>query len=992
MYMNKSALFLFVATYGRGTNAALPPSCEENESSACNSSGDKCTPLGSQFEPTGNGQVWYSQCCTVSETSTDTPPVTESKKYCYAYTLQAWPSNQLHGIKPDCSENGQGNLAWTLEGQCKTDGTTDPYAPLTPASGGCPAQWDSSSTYEDGDTVVNNGVIYTCSGGAFCSINAPDLLGVGMNYWIPTNSCTGTGTGTSDPTASPTFGSSQAGCPEEYDSSTVYEADDIISIKREDGRSMVYTCKAFPASQFCNVEAYSPLNTDAACNGDICWPEAWTYVGGCTGSYTPTATPTFDQSDIGGCPEEYDSSTNYGEGDKVSVTPEGEAFGKLYECKTWPASDYCKMEAYSPLNTDAACNGDVCWHQAWTYVGGCTGTNSPTATPTFDAANVEGCPGEYDSSTNYGEGDKVSVTPEGEAFGKIYECKTWPASQFCNVEAYSPLNTDAACNGDVCWHQAWTYVGGCTGTNSPTATPTFDAANVEGCPEEYETGTDYGEGDKVSVTPEGEAFGKIYECKSWPDSGFCKLEEYKPVPGGAIHGENPLWMNAWTYVGGCTGTITPTGSPVFLSLPQWTKGGCPPEYVPNNPAYKAEDYVSVPTNDDNTYGVVWQCKNAMTAPWCQNEGYAPGTQNGGQAWEKMGFCDGTMSPTASPTTLANNPDPTKRLCQFKYNLATGTDGEYVVLQAESWENGGKTIPTVTGGTPLDLFKAGNLVRNGDDARECNSYPYSGYCDQYSPFVQDSSSYNAINSPLGWKDATCEDVVSKGDTAAGTEDEFSGSNFGPVFASNDNLLVSGGLCQTGEDPAADSGAINPEDYFKSSPAVKGCQQCASTDGFGSPNDPKKCITCQAGTTSAIVDGKSQCVCDNGATDPWATAGSQCQACPAGGKYLGPVANLDGDGECEAACPAAFPLYTSKDNGSTTYKLCCKEAGCTSDGGIADCFDGTGNAKTYCQAAGATAHPTTSPSAAPSETPSDVPSAVPSEAPSEVPSKAPSDPPV
>jgi len=578
----------------------------------------------------------------------------------------------------------------------------------------------------------------------------------------------------------------------------------------------------------------------------------------------------------------------------------------------------------------------------------------------------------------------VSVTPEGEAFGKIYECKTWPASDYCKIEAYSPLNTDAACNGDVCWPQAWTYVGGCTGTNSPTATPTFDAANVEGCPGEYETGTDYGEGDKVSVTPEGEAFGKIYECKSWPDSGFCKLEEYKPVPGGVIHGENPLWMNAWTYVGGCTGTITPTGSPVFLSLPQWTKGGCPPEYVPNNPAYKAEDYVSVPTNDDNTYGVVWQCKNAMTAPWCQNEGYAPGTQNGGQAWEKMGFCDGTMSPTASPTTLANNPDPTKRLCQFKYNLATGSDGEYVVLQAESWENGGKTIPTVTGGPPLDLFKAGNLVRNGDDARECNSYPYSGYCDQYSPFVQDSSSYNAINSPLGWKDATCEDVVSKGDTAAGTEDEFSGSNFGPVFASNDNLLVSGGLCQTGEDPAADSGAINPEDYFKSSPAVKGCQQCASTDGFGSPNDPKKCITCQAGTTSAIVDGKSQCVCDNGATDPWATAGSQCQACPAGGKYLGPVANLDGDGECKAACPAAFPLYTSKDNISTTYKLCCKEAGCTSDGGIADCFDGTGNAKTYCQAAGATAHPTTSPS--------DVPSEAPSEAPSEVPSKAPSDPPV
>lgn len=122
--MKSEALFLFVAIYGRSALAALPPSCEENESSACNSSGDKCTPLGSEFEPAETGEVWYSQCCTVSETSTDSPPVEEIKKYCYAYTLQGYPSNQLHSIKPDCSQTGSSNSAWTLQGQCKTDGVS----------------------------------------------------------------------------------------------------------------------------------------------------------------------------------------------------------------------------------------------------------------------------------------------------------------------------------------------------------------------------------------------------------------------------------------------------------------------------------------------------------------------------------------------------------------------------------------------------------------------------------------------------------------------------------------------------------------------------------------------------------------------------------------------------------------------------------------------------------------------------------------------------
>eukprot|EP00986_Skeletonema_menzelii_P016359 scaffold14387_cov111-Skeletonema_menzelii.AAC.1 len=369
--------------------------------------------------------------------------------------------------------------------------TTDPYA-LLPVlvPDGCPGEYDSSESYEVGDTVEDDGAVYTCVGAAaYCNLYAPNLRNVGANYWQPTNSCSGVAT----PTVSPTFGTIQAGCPEEFDSGTAYYAGDSVSVTRDDGVSIMYTCKPWPASQWCSVGTYSPLSTVEACNGGVCWPEAWISNGACTGTFTPTSTPTFDPADIGGCPEEYEDGTQYLEHDKVSVTPAGETYGKIYQCKGWPASGYCGQAVYSPLNTEKLCNGDVCWPEAWVYVGGCTGTNSPTSTPTFDPADIGGCPDEYIGGTAYEEGDIVSVTPAGETYGKIYQCLGWPFTGHCGQEAYSPLNTEKLCNGDVCWPIAWTYVGGCTGTISPTSTPTFDPADVGGCPDEYVGGTEYDE-------------------------------------------------------------------------------------------------------------------------------------------------------------------------------------------------------------------------------------------------------------------------------------------------------------------------------------------------------------------------------------------------------------------------------------------------------------------------------------------------------------------
>ncbi len=181
--------------------------------------------------------------------------------------------------------------------------------------------------------------------------------------------------------ASTGTGSIQDGCPEEYDSDAIYEANESISV-RNDGISIIYTCKPFPESQWCSHDTYSPVNTQQLCNGDACWPQAWNKVGPCEGANTPT----FDAANVSlsGCPEKYETryAYKYREGDEVSVTPAGEDYGKMYKCKAWPMGQFCVKDIYSPANTKKQCNGEVCWPEAWTYEGSCYGTIPPTDAPT----------------------------------------------------------------------------------------------------------------------------------------------------------------------------------------------------------------------------------------------------------------------------------------------------------------------------------------------------------------------------------------------------------------------------------------------------------------------------------------------------------------------------------------------------------------------------------------------------------------------------------
>lgn len=116
--MTRNCIFtviILAVTLCRPIIAALPDSCQEGDTAACETNANgviNCPPRGTTTTPPKSGKAWYSQCCTVSEAS-------ETKEYCYMYTLQGYASNLHFGIKPTCSEGGSGSLAWNLEGQCQ---------------------------------------------------------------------------------------------------------------------------------------------------------------------------------------------------------------------------------------------------------------------------------------------------------------------------------------------------------------------------------------------------------------------------------------------------------------------------------------------------------------------------------------------------------------------------------------------------------------------------------------------------------------------------------------------------------------------------------------------------------------------------------------------------------------------------------------------------------------------------------------------------------
>ncbi|EJK76588.1 hypothetical protein THAOC_01640 [Thalassiosira oceanica] len=337
------------------------------------------------------------------------------------------------------------------------------------------------------------------------------------------------------------------GCPEDFVAGTEYEPDAKVStsIAGHSGPAkQIYICAAEPMNQFCGQEHYEPGMGQH-------WNLVWTEGSVCFGSVSPTASPSWDAARmIDGCPGAWAKGTNiYEPGDRVSKN------GIVFECSSGEWSAHCSSEGYEP---DVDSETDY-WQMVWTVLGRCTGTIAPTGSPTFDQATVTGCPDDWAKGTTYEEGDLAAVTVSSTPLRKIaYRCKKWPFDGHCSM--YSPEEV----GGDL----GWTKVGGCAGTISPTAAPSFDAlALVGGCPDNYSTAAEYEAGDRVAFQAAAGTAGStslddgwrfiVYECKDWPSSPYCSQDAYKP-------GSQYDYM-AWTVKGHCDGTLPPTAAPTAYS-------------------------------------------------------------------------------------------------------------------------------------------------------------------------------------------------------------------------------------------------------------------------------------------------------------------------------------------------------------------------------------------------------------------------------------------
>jgi len=399
--------------------------------------------------------------------------------------------------------------------------------------------------------------------------------------------------------------------------------------KQEGGVTTTATYNFNCISEYwCSQSGYAPTTIYAS----MAWSQEAT---ACSGSATvaPSKAPIYASlSSVGGCPAAWAAGTPYDTGSRVSV-------GSLvYECKAWPANQWCDDANYKPDPTKA--EGLDYWKQAWEVKGYCEGTMVVTTSPTT-ASGGGGCPTEWSAGdiNKYKEGQRVSVTKTTTPLVKmVYQCKAWPYSGYCGQ--FSPLNAAGGMLG-------WDLIGGCSGTITPTGSPTHNPATtvINGCPNEYSsTVTTYKAGDQVSLNK------MVYQCREWPNEGWCKQKEYKPA--------GPYSDMAWTVVGPCDGTMTPTVAPSaftgackYIKVVTTTPTPTPVVYDiltwSSGTLYEAGDRVRIGAT-------TYVCKPWPFYFWCRMSAYQPKLTSSGlwtEAWETGGSCEYvSLPPTPVPTS------------------------------------------------------------------------------------------------------------------------------------------------------------------------------------------------------------------------------------------------------------------------------------------------------------------------------------------------------
>ena len=345
--------------------------------------------------------------------------------------------------------------------------------------------------------------------------------------------------GTIAPTASPAFTAltDHSGCPSEYVSGgSNYEAGDKVSVPLTNTHSIVYQCS-------------TDVHEAGWCNQNEPGTEhGWKVIAYCDGTIAPTGSPVFTAlSDHSGCPSEYVSGgSNYEAGDKVSV-PLSSTHSIVYQCSTdVHEAQWCNQ--YEPGNEHKL---------GWKVIAYCDGTIAPTGSPAFTSLTQvgSGCPNGYNSATTYEAGDVVSLVVSGSPNDRVvvYECKSWPSGAYCNAGPdYAPDSANV--------NYGWTLKGYCDGTIAPTTSPTvyapaakcrYYSGNQAIQINHWATGdlSTYVAGTRVRIE------NRIYKCKGWPYSLWCKMAAYKP------EGDSGVYDDAWTSAGDCNGVLAPTTSP-----------------------------------------------------------------------------------------------------------------------------------------------------------------------------------------------------------------------------------------------------------------------------------------------------------------------------------------------------------------------------------------------------------------------------------------------
>ena len=217
---------------------------------------------------------------------------------------------------------------------------------------------------------------------------------------------------------------------------------------------------------------------------------------------------------LSGCPGAFSSGAAYEKDDLVSVAMgsalTGEDYSMVYQCANNENHHFCGQIGFEP-------GTGLFWSSAWTALGSCTGTMSPTSSPSFDALpSLGGCPGAWTAGA-YEAGDRVASGP------LVFACKAYPNGAHCGQAGYEPDPEGAS----GAWEDAWSVVGHCSGTIAPTVSPSYDPDNLidgEACPELWEEGGNdkYEEGDLVSeIVSEEPEMRAAFVCRAWPKRYVC---------------------------------------------------------------------------------------------------------------------------------------------------------------------------------------------------------------------------------------------------------------------------------------------------------------------------------------------------------------------------------------------------------------------------------------------------------------------------------------